>query len=277
MVHQRHCTACTGIWGAPKKQAYQPPRKLFPPCQVADLLLKCGANVDAANASGCTSLYFAALLADIKAMELLLAHGANPSAASSDGTTPLHLAARLGDAQVARVLLAAKADVNAVDHDGATPLFFAAQQGSSQVAQLLLEAGADPGLCPAVGTGGWTPLHAAAAAGHLAVVRVLQACSALELPGSGGPPNPTKPDGDGATPWQVAVESGHAEVAAELEDWERRLAPAGREDGSLGTPPRPSPPPGPDGMAAGEVIAPAAARRTWKQAQMGGMLVSMGL
>jgi hypothetical protein len=63
------------------------------------------------------------------------------------------------------------ANVNTRDEDGLTPLHNAAANGHLDVVKLLLEKGADPALRS---NGDWTPLDIARALGHAEVVKVLE-------------------------------------------------------------------------------------------------------
>ena len=60
------------------------------------VLLKAGANVDAANEYGYTPLYAAAQEGHEACVSLLLEAGANKDAADKIGFTPLHVAALKG-------------------------------------------------------------------------------------------------------------------------------------------------------------------------------------
>ncbi len=102
-------------------------------------------------------------------VELLLAHGANPSYRHQSG-----------------------------DYDFA--LLNAARGGSLPVVRRLLEAGANPNVRQ---SGGWTPLHAAAANGDLASVDLLLDAGA----------DPTATNDEGRSVRDLATESGDAATA----------------------------------------------------------------
>lgn len=120
----------------------------------------------------------------------------------------MHLAARDGHAHVVKALLAAGADAHARDLGGWTPLADAAFSagckqpspaaygGHAACIAALLAAGASA-VSAGASTSGWLPLHAAAAGGVPAIVRlVLAAAPGVALP----------PDGEGRTPLVVALE-----------------------------------------------------------------------
>ena len=75
-----------------------------------------------------------------------------------------------------------------------------------RMAKALLEAGAEPNVKQ---HGGWTPLHSAAAHGHLGLVQLLLA--------NGADPQPRSDDG--ATPEMMAEKAGHTPVFRLLQGW----------------------------------------------------------
>ena len=73
---------------------------------------------DVQNEDGWTPLHEACCLGDAEVAEALLRHGADAQARCKDGTTPLHKAARAGNEDIIRLLLQAGADDSAVDKVG---------------------------------------------------------------------------------------------------------------------------------------------------------------
>ena len=67
------------------------------------------------NDDGWTPLHEACCLGSADIAQALLKRGANARACCKDGTTPLHKAARAGNAAVVIMLLQAGADVSAMD------------------------------------------------------------------------------------------------------------------------------------------------------------------
>ena len=130
---------------------------------VTALLLKAGADMNARDIYGGTTLHFA-LFSQFQrnpaVIALLLKAGADPNARTNQGAMPLHFALIYqSDAEVIKALLKAGADVNA-KFEGYTALHVAAaQHEDSAVIALLVKAGA---MVDARGKDGETPLHVAA-------------------------------------------------------------------------------------------------------------------
>ena len=114
----------------------------------------------------------AAMRRDAAKVKLLLKQGADVNAAQGDGMTALHWAASHGDADQARMLIYAGARVDAMTRNGNyTPLLLAAKNGNAAVAKALLEAGASANAKTT--SGGASPLHFAAAQGNVDVINAL--------------------------------------------------------------------------------------------------------
>ncbi len=108
------------------------------------LLIRQGADVNAAQADGMTALHWAATRGDASVSKMLVAAGARVDAFTRNGNyTPLHLAAKSGRAEAVKVLLNAGADVKAATTTGgATALHFAAADGDPETVIALLDKGA---------------------------------------------------------------------------------------------------------------------------------------
>lgn len=137
------------------------------------LLLKQGADVNAAQADGMTALHWAAMRGDAGTAKMLMFAGARLEVLTRNGNyTPLHLAARAGRAAAVSALLDAGADMNAVTSSGgAAPLHFAASNGDSATVAALLNKGAPVDVREAA----WsqTPLMWAASANRVRAVELL--------------------------------------------------------------------------------------------------------
>lgn len=107
-------------------------------------------------------------LDDARTIEQLLVRGFDPNTPSPQGLHGLHLALREPAPKVLALLLAQKKiKVDARTPQDETPLMLAALKGQADVAAQLIELGAD------VNKPGWTPLHYAATAGHVALIQLL--------------------------------------------------------------------------------------------------------
>ena len=118
-------------------------------------LLSEGADPNAGDAYGWTSLHFAVPLAGSGIVSALLEAGADPNRQTVGGAISLHLAARQSTLAVVSALLGAGADPNARDGEGEaarTSLHHAALDGDNpSVVLALLNAGADAALRDAIG------------------------------------------------------------------------------------------------------------------------------
>jgi len=130
---------------------------------------------------------------------------------SAEGFPALALAAHFGQLETVRLLLDLRADVNRVarHHLGVTPLHAALFGRQLEAARLLIDRGADVTLARG-GTGwkraGWTALHYAAGLGFDALVSPLLDRGA----------DPSRVDEEGKTPFEVAIETNHHEIADTL-------------------------------------------------------------
>jgi cytohesin len=110
---------------------------------VKDFLAK-GADVNAKDWDGWTSLDNAISNGHKEIVELLIASGADVNAKDGDGFTPLVFAVDNGHKEIVEILIAKGADVNAKDGDGWTPLYYAANiTGGKEIVELLIANGVD--------------------------------------------------------------------------------------------------------------------------------------
>ena len=133
-----------------------------------------------------TALHAAAHKGHVEIAEFLIKHGANVNVKDKDGYTPLHNTAgsflkgyprkrtEADRNRIAALLLKHGACLNATINHGDTPLHRAASTNNVALVQLLLENGANPNIQQAQGM---TPLHFALSAGkdRVEVVRLLLA------------------------------------------------------------------------------------------------------
>lgn len=123
----------------------------FSALDVVHVLLRNGADPNAAAQNGLTGLQLVTLSESGVAIEILLElirAGADVHAFGFKGWTALHLAANSGRGEMVRALLEMGADVNQrMEVDGQqTPLMLAASFGQPLTVRILLEHGADPTL-----------------------------------------------------------------------------------------------------------------------------------
>ena len=141
-----------------------------------DLLLRAGANANAANEYGVTPLSLACTNRSAAMVEKLLDAGADPNAAQLNGETPLMTCSQTGSAEAVRALLARGANPNVKEaRRGQTALMWAVAGKHSEAVRALVEKGAD---VRARSNSGFTPLLFAAQQGDLESARILLAAGA---------------------------------------------------------------------------------------------------
>jgi ankyrin repeat protein len=203
--------------------------------ETADLLIRAGANVNAANDLGVTPLALACSSGNAPMVQRLLAAGADPNAAPT-GEPVLMTAARTGSVEAVKALLVHGANVNAKNTlHGQTALMWAVANQHADIVQTLIETGADiharsnvsrvfvskanryggvtnaaaPDRAVAnVEQGGSTALLFAARQGDLASARFLLAAGA----------NVNDAEADGISALVMAAHSGQGALAAWLLD-----------------------------------------------------------
>jgi ankyrin repeat protein len=180
--------------------------------EVAAVLLDAGADVNAADRYGATSLELAAWRGYRSLVELLLdrgaalptsgegmreltgyavskrlerlfgllaARGADLDLPNANGGTLLHSAAEGGSESIARVLLEHGADVNARDRYGRAPLHYAAEYGRAEVVGFLIEHGA---MLDVRSLAGYSPLNEATRRARPQVAALLRDAGASDAP-----------------------------------------------------------------------------------------------
>ena len=112
--------------------------------EVAELLLKLGANVDARDTTGSPILlkvFSQRQRLDqrslVKKVKLLLKYRVDVNVRDDTLTSPLHLAEYRGELEVAKILVKHNADVNSQDSDGKTPLHMLSEGRANNEADVL--------------------------------------------------------------------------------------------------------------------------------------------
>nr|XP_022299072.1 serine/threonine-protein phosphatase 6 regulatory ankyrin repeat subunit B-like isoform X2 [Crassostrea virginica] len=197
--------------------------------EVADLLIKGGAECNQSDKQDRTPLYAASLAGHVDVADLLIKGGANCNQGDKIGSTPLYAASLVGKVDVVDLLIKGGAVCNQGDQNGSTPLYAASLGGQydieelidemelnicnfwdnnqydasfadyAKVADLLIKSGAD---CNEGVKQGRTPLYAASMVGNADVVDLLIK----------GGANCNQGDEEESTPLHAASRYGHAEV-----------------------------------------------------------------
>ncbi|GAA6041380.1 hypothetical protein JCM8097_007694 [Rhodosporidiobolus ruineniae] len=160
------------------------------PNVVASSLCRQDARLGITTAYRDLSLHSACAHGNVGLVQYALTHG-QPVNSVLNGVLPLHAAASSGSETVVRMLIEAGADVNSPR----LPRRYSNERSKAS------------GL--SVGTQGSTPLHFAAANGHVGIIKLLLTYGA----------DPRIAEKHGVTPDQLAVQNGHDEAAALLRSW----------------------------------------------------------
>jgi ankyrin repeat protein len=111
---------------------------------IADQLIRAGADVKTANRYGITALYLACINGNAAMIERLLKAGADANAATTEGETALMTVARTGNVDAAKVLLAHGATVDARENwHQQTALMWATAEKHPEMMRELIAHGAD--------------------------------------------------------------------------------------------------------------------------------------
>ncbi|XP_043479782.1 ankyrin-3-like [Leptopilina heterotoma] len=106
-------------------------------------MTKSTVNIDALNLKGETPLYIALTNKNIEIAETLIKNGANVSIRDNGGQSPLHIAADIKSFKLVENILRKGAEVNVMQNGrDLTPLHLAARQNQMQIVEFLIENGA---------------------------------------------------------------------------------------------------------------------------------------
>ena len=159
-------------------------------------LLAVTAELDITNHDGQTPLHLAAAGGHGAVIRMLQKHGFQPDCKDNKGNTPLHLAARSGRFEAVREMLTHES----CDHGCAV---LDNVPGHSPIFSVPLKHSSLPDMCNNKGD---TPLHLAAADGHLEAVCQLLAVTV----------EPDRANHNGRSPLHVAAAAGHSTVISVL-------------------------------------------------------------
>ncbi len=166
---------------------------------VVEALLEEGVDPNTVGEGGCTALMRAAVWGRVGAVEALLKRGADPNVVNNNGYTALmEIVEWVAHTEVVEALLRGGADPNIVNENIGTALIGAASKGPEFV-EALLRGGADPN---AVNKGGYTALMGAVQEGDVEVIKMLLAAGA----------NPDAVNKGGYTALMEAVQERDVEV-----------------------------------------------------------------
>ena len=179
--------------------------------EVAQRLLKAGADADLQDSDGWTALYHAARRGQLPVVKLLAEHSADLELATNGGWTPLMTAASKGHEDVLAYLMQVGADIHALSDKNWSVLAVAANAGQDGVVRTLLMAGAD---IDARAHKGWTALSAAAYNGYAKVVSILLRHN---------PDLEQRAQSFRRTALMIASQRGHEEIAGMLINYEAAL------------------------------------------------------
>ena len=161
-------------------------------------LLGMGADV---NKGEDTPLVAASFLGYEQIVKLLIDKGADVNKGEE---SPIFKASWKGHKEIVKLLIDAGADVNKGGDDGRTPLHLAAREGKKDIVRILINKGAVIDKPDVLSSS--TALHRATKEGEKEIVRILIDKGA----------NIYKTDEKGMTPLDLAVSSGHSQIAGML-------------------------------------------------------------
>jgi len=137
--------------------------------EIADLLIKKGADVNKKGETGWTALMSACRMGHPKITQLLIRYGAEVNESDEYSFTPLMYAVMQGDIDSVNLLVEHHASLDARADNGFTALMFACYN-HKDIAEYLLARGSDLSL---EGGNGWNALYVAAVSGKYEIVKLL--------------------------------------------------------------------------------------------------------
>ncbi|TMW60460.1 hypothetical protein Poli38472_000502 [Pythium oligandrum] len=144
--------------------------------EIAEMLLDAGADFYDNDHDRASLLHAAVFEGHLDMVIMLVKRGADLNARATGGDTPLLLAGDKGHNDILEYLVRCGARIDVVNDLGATPLFAVCMNGNTDACRFLASRLVERGLVAHMDVQIWrgqTALHAAAAAGYLAVVKTL--------------------------------------------------------------------------------------------------------
>ncbi|CAK9315668.1 unnamed protein product [Citrullus colocynthis] len=170
---------------------------------IVQYIIEHGADVNSCDKLQQTALHWAAVRGSIMAADILLLNGARVEAADIHGYRAAHIAAQYGQTAFLNHIVAKfHADFDVPDNEGRSPLHWAAYKGFADTIRLLLFRDASQERQDKEGC---TPLHWAAIGGNV------EACTVLVH--AGRKKELLIKDNAGYTPFQLATDKGHRQIA----------------------------------------------------------------
>jgi ankyrin repeat protein len=171
-------------------------------------LLKTRAVVDLTMKGEITALFLAVQQGHANAAQALMLNGADVNYARTIGDTCLFVATHHEQIDMLKLLLSQKANPNHVGPDGGSAVHLAVEHGNTVCLEMLLNAKADPNTKMVDGA---TPLFIAAQDRHGKVTpAVIDMLCRFDA-------HVDEARGDQTTPYQIAMQKGHTELAEALQ------------------------------------------------------------
>ena len=171
---------------------------------VFNVLLENKARINIKNKKNVSPIHLAAASGKVKMLNALLDRGASINIADENGLKPLHYAIRSGKKEMIQLLLDKGASIMEVDDRKNNALHHAASRGKDNIIPYLLE---QMVISESFNIYGETALHLAALnCQPLTLVALVNAGFGLDVK-----------NGDGKTPYELAIENGRIENADILE------------------------------------------------------------
>ncbi len=137
--------------------------------EIVEMLIKVGADVNIKDNDGETALIIACHK-DKNIVEMLIEAGADVNATDNNGSTALIWAIEFHHKEIVELLIRAKADIDMKDNDGKTALMFASLYDYKEIVEILIKAGADVN---ATDNNGSTALTISSLNGHEEILEML--------------------------------------------------------------------------------------------------------